>query len=608
MKRLFVFSLIILVVLSITGWIFLSKKNPALPALPEPIKIVKAEGLGDKELKERIGQMIMVGFRGTEAPENSEIYNIIKDVKVGGVVLFDYNVPLKSFPMNIESPKQVKNLIFDIQKYSKTPLFVSVDAEGGNVNRLKQRYGFLPIVSAGKMGKDSTLQTTQKESIKLAGELKNAGFNMNLAPVADVNINSKNPIIGAIGRSFSNDSGDVVKNARVFIQNHTNNNVIAVVKHFPGQGSATQDTHLGLADVSKTYKPVELEPYNVLNSENLLNVVMVGHIINKNVDPQYPATLSSIFLQDILKNQIGFKGVIISDDMQMDAINKNYSLQDSVILSINAGVDVVSVLNNSPSGYDKDVAYKVRDIIFDAVKSKKISEERIIESYNKILELKKKFEIIKPTANEIKNKNFELLQADKKYTFGEVYNIAKDVGQKTGARPALIMAVAQQELNLEKTDMCYLTNIKTGEGIRIIDNKKTKYVMNPGRDINIFLEITKSLGKDFLKTPVTCPMAFGWGGAMGPADFIPSTWMKYKGKIEKITGRPANPWNVEDSFLAMGLYLSDSGALGQKEKGEWEAAMIYFSGAINSGYNFYADGVMDIADKIQGDINIMEQK
>src|SRR3989338_2357872 len=350
--------------------------------------------LSDDQLKERIGQMIMTGFRGTEARENSDIYKMIKDVKIGGVVLFDYDIPSGSFPRNITSYEQTKKLTSDIQKYSITPLFVAVDAEGGNVNRLKQKYGFLPIVSEEKMGQDKTLQTTYKESTELAVELRGLGFNMNLAPVVDVNINPKNPIIGALMRSFSSDAKEVSKQAKIFIENLQEDDIVAVAKHFPGQGSATEDSHDGQVDITNTYKNEELLPYQNLNNDGLLKAVMVAHIINKNIDKNYPASLSEIFLQNILRNQIGFTGVIISDDMQMAAISDNYELDEAIITAINAGIDVVIVSNNGPDGYDKDMAQKVRDIIFNAIKEGKIKEWRITESYNRILDLKKEFGII----------------------------------------------------------------------------------------------------------------------------------------------------------------------------------------------------------------------
>ncbi|MEI6022369.1 MAG: hypothetical protein WCQ32_00820 [bacterium] len=193
---------------------------------------------------------------------------------------------------------------------------------------------------------------------------------------------------------------------------------------------------------------------------------------------------------------------------------------------------------------------------------------------------------------DIRNKQFELLSLDTPTSFGEAYDMAKIVAQKTKIRPAFLLAIFQQELSLEKTDMCYLTDLQTGAGVRIIDGKQLQKVMKPERDIPDFLRITKALHKDPYKTAITCPMSFGWGGAMGPADFIPSTWAQYEKRIEDITGAPANPWNTQDAFWAAGLFLSDSGARSKNTKGEFDAAMIYFSGSAKSPYTFYAKGAL----------------
>jgi beta-N-acetylhexosaminidase len=606
----FILIIIIIAIISGGGVLWYQNKTELIYNFIELNK-TQEKKFSDEELKEKIGQMIMIGFRGTTAEENSNIYKIIKDIKIGGVVLSDYDVPSNSFPRNIINPEQTKKLISDLQKYPDIPLFIAVDAEGGNVNRLKQKYGFLPILSAEKMGQDKTLKTTEEESAKLANELKNLGFNMNLAPVVDLNINPENPIIGALGRSFSANSEEVLNNVRVFIENHLNNNVITVAKHFPGHGSSTEDTHLGLADVTDTYEEEELFPYQKLNEEGMLNVVMVGHIVNKKIDSVYPATLSKNFLQEILRKKLGFKGVIMSDDMQMTAISNNYKLDETVIMAINAGCDIVYFFNNTSSGYDKDIAYKVRDIIFNAVKENKIEEKRIIESYNRIINLKKQFKIIQSAAEkaaEIKAKIFELIGLPNALNFGEALDIAKYVEGITKTRPAFLLAIFQEELSLVKEfSLCYLKNTKTGEGVRITDGKRFSKVMHPERDMKDFLELTKELGMDPYKTPVTCPMSFGWGGAMGPADFIPSTWMRYKDKIKEISGKTANPWDINDAFLASGLYLSESGAALGTREGEWDAAMIYFSNSPESGFNWYANNTLKISDKLEVDIETIEK-
>lgn len=209
--------------------------------------------------------------------------------------------------------------------------------------------------------------------------------------------------------------------------------------------------------------------------------------------------------------------------------------------------------------------------------------------------------------DKILSKDFELLGVATSTSFGEILIIANSVAERVKIRPAFLLAILQEELALEKFDMCYVTNIKTGEGIRVVDGQIRKKTLKPDRDLLPFLAITKELGMDPLKTQVTCPMSFGWGGAMGPADFIPSTWILYKKRIEKITGKPADPWDVNDAILAAGLFLSDTGAKSKTYKGEWRAAMTYFSGSPNSKYHFYADGAMKLADKIQKDIDLIKK-
>ncbi len=209
-------------------------------------------------------------------------------------------------------------------------------------------------------------------------------------------------------------------------------------------------------------------------------------------------------------------------------------------------------------------------------------------------------------ASEIREKNFELLQSPRQITFAEALDKANYVSNLTKIRPAFLLAIFQEELALEKFDMCYLTNLKTGDGVRVTDNMFKPKTMHPTRDLPPFIKIMKELGKDPLNTLITCPMSFGWGGAMGPADFIPSTWMMYKKRVESVTKKPADPWNIEDAFLAAGLFLADAGAKSKNSSGERKAATIYFSGSANSPHTFYADGALKIAEQIQKDIDVVE--
>lgn len=345
------------------------------------------EEADSEELEKQIGQMIMVGFRGTEVTEDSGIVKAIEDIGIGGVVLFDFDIPSNSFPRNIISPEQTKGLIYYLQSYSSIPLFIAVDVEGGRVNRLKPEYGFSEILSAQELGKKD-YESTEKEALKISQELKELGFNMNFAPVVDVNINPENPIIGGLGRSFSSDSQEVFLHAKAFIKAHRKNNIIPVVKHFPGHGSSLKDSHLGMVDVTETYKEEEIIPYKKLQEDGALEAVMTAHIFNRNVDEEYPATLSSIFLKDILRKELGFQGIIISDDMQMKAIVDSYGFEESIIRAINSGCDILLFSNNSQTGYDDDLPYKVHQVIYEAVKDGRISKERINESYDRVISLK----------------------------------------------------------------------------------------------------------------------------------------------------------------------------------------------------------------------------
>jgi len=223
--------------------------------------------------------------------------------------------------------------------------------------------------------------------------------------------------------------------------------------------------------------------------------------------------------------------------------------------------------------------------------------------------LKEKEETEKRAA-EIRARIFELIGVPKAPTFGEALDIAKYVERITGVRPALLLAVLTQESNIGKNvGQCYLKDPATGDGVVASTGQKVSKVMKPSRDVGPFLEITKELGRDPYNTPVSCPIPSvgGYGGAMGPAQFIPSTWMLYRDKVKAITGKPADPWDIKDAFLAAALYLADYGAAQQTYDAEWKAAMIYFSGTTNKQYRFYGDSVMKIASQYEEDIKTIER-
>lgn len=251
-------------------------------------------------------------------------------------------------------------------------------------------------------------------------------------------------------------------------------------------------------------------------------------------------------------------------------------------------------------------------IIQKLQKSQSESTKKDQEYYLKLTEaeyqkkLKEKQEVAKSAA-EISSRIFELIGVPKAPTFGEAYEIAKFISGITGIRPAFLLAVLTQESNIGKNvGQCYLKNPDTGEGIVASTGKAIARVMKPTRDVQPFLSVTQEINRDPYNTLVSCPMSFGWGGAMGPAQFIPSTWLIYKERISGIIGKTADPWVIKDSFVAAALYLVDYGAASRTKDAEWKAAMIYFSGGTNKKFSWYGDSVMKMTSQYEEDIKALE--
>jgi beta-N-acetylhexosaminidase len=337
-------------------------------------------------LDEVIGQMIMVGFRGYDITADNPIVNDLVNNKICGVILFDYDVTLQKFERNVQSPEQLQNLISKVKQYSAIKPLIAIDMEGGRVNRLKTNYGFPATVSAQYLGNINNLDTTKFYAGRIAGTLKEMGINLNLAPVVDVNVNPDNPVIGKIERSFSPDPNMVIKHAAEYIKSHHDYNILTSLKHFPGHGSSTSDSHYGFTDVTDTWQDIELQPYSGLLNQGVVDLVMTAHIFNAKFDSIYPATLSYNTITKVLRDSLKFRGVVISDDMQMKAITDNFGLETAIEKSIKAGVDIILFANNLI--YDPDIVNKTKTIILQLVADGKISRERLMESYNRIKELK----------------------------------------------------------------------------------------------------------------------------------------------------------------------------------------------------------------------------
>lgn len=375
-KNQYPFHLIIIILLSMTFWSTCQQDDDRTgPTL---------------ELK--VGQLLMIGFRGFELADTSHIIRDISEYNLGGVILFDYDVPTSRNIRNIESKNQVRLLNESLQEVAASPLFIAVDQEGGRVARLKPSRGFPETLSAeflGSIDNEDTTRTYAEEQTEL---LSNLGFNVNFAPVVDLNTNPDNPVIGSIERSYGEDPALVTKHASIVIDEHQKHDILPVIKHFPGHGSAWNDSHVGMADVTNTWVDTELIPYKNLAQTEYHFGVMTAHVLNRNLDEELPATLSRPIQTGLLRSTIGFDGLLFSDDMQMEAIRSFYGLEFAIEKALNAGVDILVFGNNSV--YQPDIVPQAVNIILKLIEDGSVTEQTINESYERVIKTKKRLGLI----------------------------------------------------------------------------------------------------------------------------------------------------------------------------------------------------------------------
>jgi len=340
------------------------------------ISCLNANELNEQEIKKLIGRSIIIGFNGLTLTSN--LKKNIDKYNLGGVILFDKDYKTKNIK-NIKNPQQLKKLTFDIQSYSKYKMLISIDQEGGKVSRLNPKNGFSQIPSAKDIS-TKNIHEAKKEYKKLARNLKQEGINLNFAPVVDLAINPNNKVIVQLERSYSKNPTEVVKYASVFIEEQNRYGIKSVIKHFPGHGSSNTDSHKGFVDITNTWDEKELIPYKQLIKDNKVDFIMTAHVFNKKLDNKYPATLSSKINTNLLRKKLKFKGIIISDDLQMKAITKHYSLRERLKLAINSGVNILLFGNQ----LEKNDLKTIIDTIYDLIEKKEINLSKIIES-NKLI-------------------------------------------------------------------------------------------------------------------------------------------------------------------------------------------------------------------------------
>nr|WP_269458326.1 glycoside hydrolase family 3 N-terminal domain-containing protein [Legionella waltersii] len=349
-------------------------------------------------LREKIGQMIIIGFHGKQVDKDSPIAQSITKDNIGGVILFDYNQQSQTFDKNIESPEQVKQLNTSLQQLNSQankqhhridlPLLISVDYEGGNVNRLHSRYGFPEVPSAKKIGTMGFDKADYFAEL-MTRTLHTSEFNLNFFPDVDLNVNPENPIIGKKERSFSIVPELVTQYAQIYSDHFLEQHIQCSYKHFPGHGSSYSDSHLGFVDVTDTWGEQELLPFlHSLSQIKHCGMVMIAHIVNRKLDATgVPASLSYPMINGLLRNQLKFDGVVVTDDMQMKAITNYYGEETAIAMAINAGADMLIFGNQLVEKFES--SDEIIRIIEQKVRTGEIPEQRIEEAYQRIVQFKK---------------------------------------------------------------------------------------------------------------------------------------------------------------------------------------------------------------------------
>jgi len=333
-----------------------------------------------------VGQMFVVGFSGCELASKHWIVTAIERDQLGGVILFDRNVDRSV--QNIRSPEQLKQLTKSLQQYAVCPLLIAIDQEGGMVCRLKERDGFLASMSATALA-GAGVPASRRQFDGMAAMLKDHGINLNFAPVVDLDLNPDNPIIGRYQRSFGAAPAVVAAHAMAVIEAHHRHGIGCCLKHFPGHGSAGSDSHLGFVDITECWRQVELEPYRQLIDSGYGDGIMTAHLVHRGLDPSgVPATLSPAVVSGMLRQQLGFTGVVFSDDLQMRAISKGWSYAEAVQRAVLAGVDVLVVGNNLDP--QTDVLQVGIRAITELLDKGRVDEKHIRASLARIALLKEK--------------------------------------------------------------------------------------------------------------------------------------------------------------------------------------------------------------------------
>ena len=340
------------------------------------------------ELNPRLGELLLVGFHGTTLQDNAALEGLLCETRVAGVILFARNIVDAA-----QTARLTRDLTARARACTGRPLLVAVDAEGGQVMRLGPAAGWTATLSHQDLGQAGDLAQTELEARRIGGMLRDAGINWNLAPVIDVGYNPANPVIVGVGRSFGANPKLVAAQARAYIAGMHAAGILTAVKHFPGHGSSVDDSHAGFVDVTDTARPeVELVPYRLLLAEGVMDAVMTAHVFNRHLDAWVPATLSRPTIDGVLRSELGWRGVVVSDDMRMGAIEQHYGAGDAAVRALRAGVDLILIADDRLPG-DRSASAETLEAIRRALRRGRLPAGQVDEALARIAALRSRLTV-----------------------------------------------------------------------------------------------------------------------------------------------------------------------------------------------------------------------
>lgn len=358
-----------------------STPAPSSDSMPDKMSEQQLKDLVAKmDVQEKVGQLVIVSFETTEVDTKTEAW--LRTNKIGNVIVY---------AKNIENAEQATSLTGQLQKTirnaTQIPAFIGIDQEGGMVNRVREGVTIFPSPMAIAAGRHENLYSL---AWSMADELSGMGFNMNFAPVLDVNSNPDNPVIHL--RAYGDDPQAAANFASIWIKGLQEGGMVSVAKHFPGHGDTSEDSHFALPKVNKTLdelKAMELIPFEAAIHSGV-SAIMTSHILFPKIEKEkIPATLSKTIVTDLLKDELGYNGIVISDSLQMDAIQAHYGMAEAAVKAIQAGVDMLILGDGKVLQPDsEDVQTPVIEALIEAVGQGTITAERLDDAVLSILRIK----------------------------------------------------------------------------------------------------------------------------------------------------------------------------------------------------------------------------